>query len=379
MLDDSTWDPLLQVAMKVLAPTRIRSVTGTLALEDVPRFNGAFFLDERGEAEHEKRITSAPPADVSAVESRFSALVPSNDFFFGFVKCPAPDLFALMSAQFSPDQRKLVNSSLAKKNTNLDDFLSKTASHFGDELAVSLSRIDYGAKPERHPFPAVTIYFQVADESGLAEFIHFLTDDDFAIEQLEQRQACGIPYWVGKPKVPIISWAREIAYARVGDRWVVSTSAKALEGSLCVSAKQNPSLFESTAWKQASPALAPSENAIGFVQMTPFLDWASDFSPYLAEKATEITPQRWTDLRAQMEQEVKAQHPNITGPQLDKLVEERLDQIDVARRERDLPQALESLRERNTWLRSLSGLAAGLAFQPERFDLCMGVDFAFMK
>ena len=80
-----------------------------------------------------------------------------------------------------------------------------------------------------------------------------------------------------------------------------------------------------------------------------------------------------------MEQEVKSEHPNISGPQLDKLVDERLDQIDKARKERDQPQALKSLRERIVWLRAMNGYAAGLAFAPERFDLCMGLDFAFMK
>jgi hypothetical protein len=370
-------NPLMQVAAKVLSPTRLRASSGTTTFADVPRFAGAFYLDERNEAEHEKRITGAAPLERSAIESRYSALVPAQEFFFGFVKCPAPDLFALMATQFDSKDRKLVDDTLKKKGTNLDDFLQRSASHFGDELAISLSRIAYARLPYR-PFPAVTIYFQVTDEAGFDEFLHFLTDDQFAIGNTRQESACGLPYVVGEQKAKIIAWADELAWARVGDRWILSSSEAALKEVLCVAAKQKPSLFETPAWQRSSSALASSENAVGFVQFAPFLDWANDYSGYYAERTTKIKHEDWPDLRAQFRTEIRAQHPKATDEELEKLIDQRAEDVNAANINIDVPQAQQRVKQHIEWFRGLSGLSAGIVFAPDRFDLNLGLDFTFM-
>ncbi len=377
MLEGPGVDPLVQVATKVFGLTRVRSFASVLTPVDAPKMQGVFVTGPLGEGEHERRITSAAPMERETVESLFDSLVPTREFFFGFVKCPATDLFALMSTQFSDADRKLINDHLRKKNTNLDDFLKKTASRFGDQLAVSLSRIDPRPNGRPRRFPAITIYFQVSDDAGLEEFVHFLTDDNFAIEMVQEKEEAGSKYYVGRPKLPLIAWAKEqVAYARVGDRWVLSSREEALAGVLKVHAGQTAGLFQSPAWKRASSALAKEENGFGFLQMEPFLEWAKDYVPILADKSTEISPARWQELRAQKTQEVQAANPGLPEPDVERQVEDLLEQIDRDRKERLLPRARRSYEERIEWARLLSGVVVGVSFGSDRWELRMALDLA---
>jgi hypothetical protein len=381
-LERASFDPLYQVALQVLTPLRMRSMAGGATPSDPPRLEVTFHYEDRPQSGHARRIASAEPVEIAAMQRLYADFVPAGDFFFGFVKCPATDLFALMSTQFSPADRQLIDENLRRRKTNLDEFLARTASHFGDELAISLSRIPYSPAEMPHkPFPAITLYFQIADPAGLDGFLHFLTDEEFAIEEVEQRTGPGgITYFRGAPKLPIISWAKDqIAYATVGDRWLLSSREETLLRVLRVHAREAGSLFDTPAWQRTVEALGPRANAFGFLQAQSFLDWAGDFSSYLAEKSATISRARWVELRAEKEQQVRRERPGIGGDELDEIVDRMLLQYEKDWQRNQVPRALRAYSERITWARAASGLTAGILFRPDQTDLRLALDFAFER
>lgn len=374
----------IKFALEFFNADRLSLGAGQVDVTEAPEVRGDFMLAENAiQFQHEYRIFNTEPIDVSDAIDRFLPFVPDDCFSFVFLRCPAPDLFTLLSSQVGDKARQLVDETLAEKPVyrDFDDFLQQTAANFGDRLSIAVSRIDYGSDRPFRPLPAVTLFFEVSDHERLEKFLDYLTGDEFALSDMQSEEYLGTTLHVGQQKLPVIEWATELAYATFDDTFVLSTSYLYLRRVAEVHAKQSRSLFANPDVSALVSKLPRKANAFTYWDAESALDWLDDYKHYIAEMKSAFPDHQWVTERLKAEQRVRASNPGVSrnSTEFDVLVEEELKRVerDYEATERD--RLLAKYDEYLQWARVFGGGVGSLTFGTDRIQVFGRSAFAFQE
>jgi len=379
MLDREAMPGQLAFLFDYVNPERVALASGRLLLAESPELVSEFLLSDRGiQFEHEYRIFNAEPVELREAIGRFERFVPDDCFFFGYLKCPSKDLFTLLGSQVKDRGRELVDERLREKPRyrDFDDFLTKTAANFGENVALGLSRIDYETLPYR-PSPAVTLFFEVEDHDLLGQFLDYLTGDEFALEAMSEEEYKGVTIHRGFQKLPLIEWADELAYATIDDTFVLSTSKPFLKRVVDVYNRHAQPLFATERFRGLAASLPLRCNGFGFWDFQRLLDWADDYKEYLVAQNSQVPEDKWNEFRAQALRTVMSKNPSVARELLDDPIEQEVIRLGDEYTAQEAERWRAWFGERIRWARALGGSVLGLAFATDRVQARIRLDFEF--
>lgn len=362
---------IVRFGLEFFNADRLLLGSGVTRLRDGVETEAEFVLSpEAFEYEHEYRIFNTPPVPTGELVDRFAPFVPEGEFFTTVMRIPSKDLFTLLSSQVGERARQLVNDTLREKPVyrDFDDFLLQTGANFGDRMAISVARIDYGTELPYRPVPAVTLYFEVADHSSLDRFLDYLTGDEFALENIRRRDHLGVEVAVGDQKLPLIEWAEEFAFVTIGDTFVLSTRGSEIVKVVEVYAKQRKGLFHHENVNELIQVLPSSVNLFAYWDGKGMLGFLDEYREYLAAQRSFFPVERWPEERMKAEQQIRRADPNLRPdtPEFERQVERILDRVQVDYRTAETARWREWYGERIEWLRIFGRGAGSLAFDVDR-------------
>ena len=230
------------------------------------------------------------------------------------------------------------------------------------------------------PLPALTLYFEVADQGRLDQFLNYLTGDEFALSDLVHENHQGVMIHRGKQKLPIIELATEIAYTTIDDVFVLSTSFDFIRKVVDVHTNQARGLLQNEKVDTVLRNLPDKTNAFAYWDAQDGLDWLEDYKGYIAHMKSRFPEERWPEATLKATQRIRSANPGVrpNTPEFEALLDDALRRVEEDFVGNEKIRIEEWMQEKIEWLRVLGQGTSSLTFAgQDRIQLFLRAGFEF--